>query len=70
MKRTGWIGGLLAAAVLLGGAPGYQAATGAAADMETPLETIAGAENTAGFAYESEAAMLAGYAAGGGKRGL
>lgn len=59
MKRTGWIGGLLAAAVLLGGAPGYQAATGAAADMETPLETIAGAENTAGFAYESEAAMLA-----------
>lgn len=59
MKRTGWIGGLLAAAVLLGGAPGYQAATGAVADMETPLETIAGAENTAGFAYESEAAMLA-----------
>ena len=40
MKRTGWIGGLLAAAVLLGGAPGYQAATGAAADMETPLETL------------------------------
>lgn len=58
MKRIGWIGGLLAATVLLGSVPSYLALE-EAAGSPPPLETIAGEENEAGFDYESETAMLA-----------